>query len=131
MHPKIMSKKIRVLNSFRPYLRLLNAFKLDNFYQCDWFSIRQSIYYAIYTSLLLILIPAAIVLGAWYWIENRGDLRKSIVVFPLLISMVQVVLSFVALIRRNSVINETIYRIQNIINQRKYLILVLAIFYQF
>lgn len=127
MPAKKMSSKIRVLNNFRPYLRLLNAFKFDNFHQSDWYSIRQSIYYAIYAALLLILIPVAIVLGAWYLIENLGDLRKIIVVFPLLISMVQVVLSFVALIRRNILINETIYRIQHMTNRRKYLILVVLV----
>lgn len=110
------TRKIRVLNEFRPYFRLLKTYNRENFGQRDW---RSSYIYAFITTLLVLSESLFILSGIWYLIENVGDLQKLVVSLPLVITLSQMDLTFITLITKNQMITEAIKRLQQAVDQRK------------
>lgn len=109
--------KVRVFNAFSPFLRLLNAYNKENFYH-DKFTSR-SLCDVIGATLLIILIPMLIVLVLWFLIEVNANFKKFIVQLPLILSILQMELTFLALMMKSRNITNTINRLQLIIDQRE------------
>lgn len=113
------SRRIRILEEFRPFLRLLRAYNRKKLF-CNKI---HSVFYAIFTTLLIPLLPIVIILSFWYLFENGGDLRKIVVGLPVILSLALSAITFIALIIKNQLISETINEVQKAINQRKLFIL--------
>lgn len=108
-----------ILYEFRPYLRLLRAFHYQNFHHSNWSDIVHSILDAVCLTLVILLAPIMIMLGLWYLIETNGDLTSTVESLPVLCSLTQMLLAFIAMIINNRAICETIEQLQNVINQRE------------
>lgn len=114
--------KVRVFNAFSPFLRLLNAYNKDNFHQ-ERFTPR-SVCDAAGATMLIILIPTLIVLVVWFLIEVNANFKKFIVQLPLILSVLQMELTFLALMMKSRNITNTINRLQLIIDQRECVFLI-------
>lgn len=118
MNPRLL--EIRVLNRFRPYLRVLQAFNHENFHHHDWRSTRRSIYYGCFSFLIGTFTATVIFLSVWFLIDNDCDFGKLVVLLPLQMSIIQMGLTFLPLVKNNRIINETIERIQLVVEKREY-----------
>lgn len=115
------SGRILVLSAFSPYLHLLKAFNADNFHQKDWRSILHSIFDAFTLAMIIFLIPFYCGLDFWNLIDSGADMKKIVVALPLIISGLQFVVIYIALVLANHTISETVSRLQEAIDRRKYL----------
>lgn len=111
-----------VLSAFRPFLRILNAFNSDSFHSDNnknsWF-IRSSVFCAFGAILIGAAIFNYFVLIAWYLFENGANLEKCMIAVPILVTLLQLELTFIALVGKNTIITETIEQLHGVINQRK------------
>lgn len=112
--------RVRVLNELRPFLRLINAYNSDYFRDSNWRGSLRSVCIALCATIMICLIPIFISLGAWYLIENEAAMRKVVVALPILFTFGQTDATFVALILRHRIINETIDRLQKVVDQREF-----------
>lgn len=113
---------IRVLVAFAPFLRLIKSYNLDNFHHCNWRCNLASVKYAFITTTIIVSIPIFHVLGIWHLIENEADLSTISVSLPILTSFTQMELTLIALILKNRTIDETIKRIQQLVDEREFLL---------
>lgn len=116
------SKQIRVLSGFVPFLRLLNAYVSDNFRQSGWRRILESIFYAMCASVMITSLPFVGCSIVWLLIENDMEWIKCVVAVPLLFSLVQMVLTCVAMMIKNRSINVMIDQLQRVVDARESLI---------
>lgn len=114
------SREIRVLNAFRPFLRLLTAFNRNHFRHNNWRSIVRSVFYAFGAMVAVIANSAWIVLLAWYLFETEAELKKFVVAIPMLVTLLQIKLTFIALMMEHRTITETIDQLHRVINQSKF-----------
>lgn len=112
-------RHFHVLDKFRPYLHLLQVYNSSNFPLENWHHILHKAVYALVAFLVNMALVMVIILGIWDLIENRVDLRKVVAGLPILTSLLQMEVKFVALILKNHTVNDTINKLQRIINQRK------------
>lgn len=113
------SKKIHILNEFRPYLRLIEAFNHEHFNDTDWHGIKSSVFYAFCAVLTILLAPTVALLLFWRCAENNFDFIIFVVTIPLLISSLQVDSIFIALMWKSPIVNETIERVQKLVDRRE------------
>lgn len=111
------SGRICVLHAFRPYLRLLTAFNYEHFRHSSW---GQSVSYAICLTVMILFVLVLIILGFWYLIEINAGLRKAVVSLPILFSLLQMEIAFIAMVANNSNILKMIDGIQKVIDQSKF-----------
>lgn len=111
--------KITVLNEITPYFRLLTAFESDNFRQQNWRYTVWSVFYVFGASMIILLLPTMIALAIWYLIENDVELIAFVATLPLLVSILQLELTFIALIWKNRRIIETINQLQRLVDERE------------
>lgn len=111
------SKRIHVFNQLKPYFCLLTAYNGNNFIQQQWRRYVQSVLVAFCAIMVNFMLFVFFVLMVWHLIENSGDLTKLIVTLPLLISLFQVHSSFISMSMKNHIVNETINRLQCIVDR--------------
>lgn len=111
--------RIRVLNQFRPYLRLLQAFNIENYRHHDWHSTRRSICYGCCAFLIGTFTLTLVFFSFWFVIDNDCDFGKLVVVLPLQISVTQMELTFFSLVKNNRIIDETIERLRLVVGKRE------------
>lgn len=117
----LQSNRNSVLNAFRPYLRLLKAYNKENFHHCtNWRHAIHRVLDAICLTLLILAIPIVVTLGVWYLAENCADWKKAVTLLPLLFSLLQLTLTFAAMIIKNQTISKTVDQVQIVVNQRKF-----------
>lgn len=113
-------KKLRVLSALDLFLRILKAYNAENFRQIDRPQLVRNICFAVGVSIGLILIFNTITLGTWHLIGSRGDLNKLVVSGPVVLSIVQLLMSYFALTAKNRQIAATIEQLQRVVEQRKH-----------
>lgn len=109
------SNKIIVLHKFQPYLRLIQALNLVNFHQFT----AKCVYHAFYTSVILLLSPIFATLAIWHLSESNVGLEKIVAPLPILFGLLQMEVTFIALLTMNNTINETINHLEIIVDQRE------------
>lgn len=109
--------KTTILNACQPYLCILQAYNIENFRQNNW---RNCVFNALLTSMMVLLLPTLIILGIWYLIEAEADLKHVAAALPIMLTLLQVEITFIAMIINNRVITKTIDQAQKVINQRKF-----------
>lgn len=113
--------EIRVLSKCRPYIRLLHGFNSKYFRRNSQDGILFSVFCAIGTTLLYIVIPIYMLLGIWSLIETSADMKVLVAQLPLQFSLLQMQLTFIGTITKNREITETVKKVQRIIDQREFL----------
>lgn len=113
------SSKIRVLNEFNLPLRLLDAYNDEHFRHSAWQRNLRSVGIALLTTMLCVSQLTIFTLSLWYLIESDVDLGKFVAVTAILISLSQANVLIIALIMKNRIIREIIYRLQKAVDQRK------------
>lgn len=113
------AKKVRVLSALDLFLRILKAYNADNFRQIDRPQLVRNICFTIGVFIGLILIVNMITLGTWHLVGSGGDLNKLVVSGPVVLSIVQLLISYFALTAKNRQIAATIEQIQRVVEQRK------------
>lgn len=109
------SGPVHVLHKLRAFLRLMNAYNPAYFRE----NTPRSVAFAICATGIIFLIPIFISLGALYLIENNAELRKVVVALPIMFTFGQTDAAFVAILLKYRIINETIDRLQTVVDQRK------------
>lgn len=117
-------RRAPIFNELAPYLRLLSAYNADNFHQ-NQRSIRHSVFYAFLATFIILVVPITVMLGFWNLFEKDADLTKYVVALPLLISIIQMHLTFIAMVMKSRTINETIHQINQIADKRELVFLCL------
>lgn len=110
--------RIHILQACQPYLCILKAYNFENFRHYNW---RSSLFYALLTTIMVPVMPMLIILGIWHMIEINVDLKNVAATLPLILTLVQMQITFLAIIINNRTISKTIQQIQNVISQRKFL----------
>lgn len=113
------SRKICILEQFRPYLRLLEAYNPKHFHHPDWLHFLHSVSYALCATAMVVHLPLVASLAIWYLIEVPVDLKMFVVQVPIQCCALQILIALLALLAKASNITETINRIQDLINQRE------------
>lgn len=111
--------QIRVLDRFRPYLHLLTAFNRDHFRITNWRNMLYSVLYTLGALAIFLAMLCYLVLLTWYLLENGANLKKSIVGVPIVLSVLQLELIFIALVIKNRRVTKTIEQLQQAVDQRK------------
>lgn len=111
--------KMSVLVEFRSYLRLLTAYDSVNFHQNNWRDNLFSVFYAFCTTLMIVCLAMFIALGIWHLVENGTDLDMFAASFPILMGVLEMEITFIALVWKNRTITETINRLQEVIDKRE------------
>lgn len=113
--------KTAILNACQPYLRILQAYNSDNFRKNNW---RSSVFYVLLASMLVVLLPMLAISAIWHLIEVEADLKHVAASLPLILTLLQVEMTFIAMIINNRAIAETFEQVQKVINQRKISIII-------
>lgn len=112
--------KIIVFDELKQFLRLIYAFDSDNFRHSNWRDNCRSVFYAVYAvSVLGLLCIVGVVLIVWHLLENHFEWRKCVVGVPIMISILQLALIFIAMVMKNQVLATIIHQLQTLIDQRK------------
>lgn len=114
------TNKVRALTAFRPFYRLLKAYDSRNFEKIDW----QNIGIAFGVTVLISLPPAIIALAIWRLIEKNDDLENLIISAPLIITILQLFIKILILVKKHREISEILDQLQRVIDQRTWLFLV-------
>lgn len=112
-------RQVTVLNSFKPLLRLLNAYNRENFDCSSWTSILRNSFYVFAATMMIFTMAAFITLILWHLIEENTSLENFIVELPIAFSIFQMEVIFIALLLKNRTVISTIWRLQEIIDQRE------------
>lgn len=113
--------KICVLNAFGPFLRLLKAYNFENCHYCDsWRQTVRGILDALCLTSMIPQVPILVILGLWYLVENSADLKKIVASLPMLFSLLQMSLTFTAMIIKNRTISDTIDQVQSVVDEREF-----------
>lgn len=103
---------VLTISAFRPFISLIAAYNRGN--------IRRSNVQYLFCSTVMNIFPTSFpVLGVWHLLDINADFMKLVVALPLIISLVQLELLFVAQILKNRVITATIDRLDECIGQSK------------
>lgn len=112
-------RQVTVLNSFKPLLRLLNAYNRENFDCSSWTSILRNSFYVFAATMMIFTMAAFITLILWHLIEENTSLENFIVELPIAFSIFQMEVIFIALLLKNRTVISTIWRLQEIIDRRE------------
>lgn len=113
-------KEIRAFKSLDPYLHILRAYNSENFCQTNRLYLLKNIGFACVTTIFSSLLPIIIVLATWWLLDRSGVIQHVIVIAPIILTLVQMFIKYMALTMKNRVISETIKRLQNAIDTSRY-----------
>lgn len=111
--------KIIVLGAFDAFLRILKAYNSENFERSGRRLCVRNLCFAAGVTIFVALIPIVCALGIWHMIDNGGAMEVVVVALPTIISLIQLIITIVALLAENRLISETIDTIQSIVDRRK------------
>lgn len=113
--------RMKVFKELKPYLRLITAFNHDNFHRCYWQCTQnvKSACCALCAILIIVAIPIPVILGIWKMFEIN-DLIKNIATIPLLATLLEMDLAFIALIFKSRIVIDMIDRLQKVIDKSEY-----------
>lgn len=113
------SSEFLVLVEFDPFHRLLSAYNGDHFHNSDWRSISRSVIYALGTTLIMAMMLGWVVLLSWYLLDHTNNVKMFIIAVPVLVTSLQVQLTFIAMVMKNRSVTATIDQLQRAVGQRE------------
>lgn len=108
-----------ILERFKPYFNLLAAYNSEKFQYHAWREVTQNVLYAFASTAIIVANWVLTVLLAWYPFENDVDWRKCLIAVPLLATLLQFEMTFIAMVFKNRTIAEVIDQLQRAIDQRE------------
>lgn len=111
--------KLSILNDLKPCLRLLTAYKFNNFERKNWRYILHTIFYGFFSTMTILATATYVTLGIWDLVNNGDDLETISAALPVLIGFLQMAMTYIALMWTSSAIVETITQLDTVIKQRK------------
>lgn len=112
--------RIIVLNAFSIYLRVLKAYKSENFERSDRNRLVQNVCLAFGMALFLATIPIVTILSIWHILEIGAAVAIIVVTMPHIITMWQLLSTYVTMTMKIQFICETIQQLQKHIDHRKF-----------
>lgn len=114
------AEKLCVLEAFRPCLPILKVYNIENFERIDRDSFMRNMCLAFGLTVIEIIFPMLIVvLGIWNIFDNDGALKIAVVVIPPILTLFQLITTFITLAAENRIISGTFNRIQSVVNESK------------
>lgn len=113
------TKKIGVLSAFEEYLEILKAYNTENFERGDRTQFVRNVCFAFVVTIFVVMIPIVSILGVWYIIDCGGGLNMIFAAIPMILTILQLFVTFFVLAPNSRIIGETIERIRTIVDQRK------------
>lgn len=113
------ARKIHVMNKFRPYLRILQAYNCSNFCNKTSSDLRKSGLFAFSVTIVTIIHISVVSMCARDIYDDKFALNKLGATLPMCTSGVQVVLTLIALIWKNPLICRVIDHLQRIVQKCK------------
>lgn len=113
------SRKIRVLCAFNPYLRVLKAYNSDNFNRSDRSRFVENMWFGSGVAIFAATIPIVSVLSIWFLYDEGATMQITVAVLPPTLTLLQLLLTFSILMKRNQEISETLVQIRHVIDQRR------------
>lgn len=102
------------------YLRVINAFDAENFGHRDWRQKVDSNCYGFLAMSAVIVPPVAIMLSQWFLVESDADERKIVATVPLMLSVAECHITFIAMLVNRRILFGTIYQIQRVVDRREW-----------
>lgn len=112
------TQKIDIISEYRPFLRILKAFNINNYRYNDRRLCRSNLLILLYTVTLATAEILEFILGVWHFFDHGFILKKIASALPLLISSVQVLSSYATLSLKNHEIDQVLENLQNTIDAR-------------
>lgn len=117
------TNEICVFSGIRLYLPIYEAYDFNNFHRMHWRHQLRRILYAFCSTLLIIAPLSCVILMIWSMSENHIDLKKIVNLLPFVITLLQFGLTFIVWMIQHSTIIETINRLQRVVDQREFVLL--------
>lgn len=127
MKPNI--RRIHVLKEYAPYLRLLRTYYLNNDDEQDSNTHRNNIVNAVIVTFVVFLHIVQMFCGYWYCEEHHFALGEITATVPVLLHSIQYFLAFVSMSSNYHKIDDTMQRLQRIVDNRKYEVGAFSIFF--
>lgn len=108
-----------ILKEYRPYQRILEAFNGQHFRDHSYRHTVQNVRYAACVSAMLMSMVAVLVLCCWYCVETEFDVKMLSFSVPVILSLMQMLLTHFALMRKNCSIHATVEHLQQVIHERE------------
>lgn len=115
-----LKMRILVFSEFRPYLRILSAFNIDNFCGKDLSLIGKHILLVFWLLILVISMISVAVLSYWNCVDTGLTMDKLGFTLPIVLSIVQTLLTHMSLSLNNCLISEAIEFLQFAVDERKF-----------
>lgn len=116
-------ERVDVIGKYRPYLNLLKAFNAVHTDHCDnWRAWLERHTRLLYTSVLVVAGALATIFSTWGLFDKKFALRETAAALPLIISCLQITVSFISLALKNRRIGQVLDGVQALIDKRKTLV---------
>lgn len=111
-------QKVAVFSSFRPFLHILNIYDWKRFQIQDRRLLLRNICEALVVSVFALAFIAANLCNVWYCLSHSFNVAQIPLAIAILINQLQFVITYIAIRRKNDLINEIIAGIGEIVNKR-------------
>lgn len=118
------TNKICVFSGIRLYLPIFEAYDSNIFHCKHWRHRLRRISYAFCSTVMIISSLSCVILMIWHKIESDIDLKRFVNLLPFVFTLLQFGLTFIVWIIEHTTIIETINRLQRVVDQREFVLLV-------
>lgn len=108
----------RALEKFTVYLRILQAYNIENFQKTE--NILSSYSLAFVVTVPLVVATIAVILGFWHLLDNPDNVENIVAFLPIFFAALKELISYASFVPKNRIIQKTIDRIQQIVDQREF-----------
>lgn len=112
--------QVHVLKEFQPYLRILNAFNVENYQGSDRARIVANIFYVALVGLFTISTFMILSLAYWNFIDTHFRMGILSTTLPILMTILQIVFTQLSLTVRSRLITATIAHFRKVIDGSKF-----------
>lgn len=113
------NKKNQVLSAFRPFYQLLFIHSSDQFYGKDHQTKTYNLLRSFCFTLLLFSLILSILLGFWYCVRSKEDLKEIALPMSMTICCLQIISIYFAIAKKKFKTCAAIEALQQIVNERK------------
>lgn len=112
-------REIRVLNGFKPFLRILKAFDRGIFRTRNSDNLIKNVFFTFCVACVLICHISIAIVIFWSFFDDKFKIEKIASSVPIGTCAVLILLTFSSLVLRRETIGKTINRLQQFVEKRK------------
>lgn len=112
-------QKIRVLAALRPFLRQMQAYKIESFRDLPLLLKIRKICLAIFIVMTILASPLLVFLSIWHIIENAMDISEWSTSFAVILSVAQLFFTGISIMVKYNVIVGLMDALQKIVDRRE------------